>query len=187
MVVAGHSGALAAKAGFQLPILSYALQAMVSEPIKPVLNTVVMSPTTAAYVSQSDKGELVFGAGLDLYPSYAQRGNLTSRRPSSPACWNFPRVSAAQADAPMGRHRRCAWDYSPILGPSPIEGLYLNCGWGTGGFKAMPAGGYVLAHMHGNRRHHPISSAVRPVPLRNRRIDRRSRRRRDLALMANLC
>jgi sarcosine oxidase subunit beta len=159
MVVAGHSGALAAKAGFQLPILSYALQAMVSEPIKPVLNTVVMSPTTAAYVSQSDKGELVIGAGLDLYPSYAQRGNLpTTQAILAGLAELFPSFRRLKLMRQWAGIVDVAWDYSPIIGPSPIEGLYLNCGWGTGGFKAIPAGGYVLAHILATGRHHEFSA-----------------------------
>ena len=155
----GHSGVLAAKAGFRLPITSYALQAMVSEPVKPVLHTVAMSWATGMYVSQSDKGELVFGAGLDLYPSYAQRGNLPTTQAIVAAMLEiFPpfrrlkmlRQWAGIVDVP--------WDYSPILGPSPVGGLYLNCGWGTGGFKATPAGGYFLAHAMATGRHHPISA-----------------------------
>ena len=155
----GHSGVLAAKAGFRLPITSYALQAMVSEPVKPVLHTVAMSWATGMYVSQSDKGELVFGAGLDLYPSYAQRGNLpTTQTVVAGMLEIFPafrrlkmlRQWAGLVDVP--------WDYSPILGPSPVAGLYLNCGWGTGGFKATPAGGYLLAHAVATGMHHAISA-----------------------------
>jgi len=159
MVVAGHSGALAAKAGFRLPILSYALQAMVSEPIKPVLDTVVMSPTTGAYVSQSDKGELVIGAGLDLYPSYAQRGNLPSTQSILAGLAElFPSFRRLKLLRQWAGTVDVAWDYSPIIGPSPVEGLYLNCGWGTGGFKAIPAGGYVLAHLLATGRHHEFSA-----------------------------
>ena len=159
LAVAGHSGVLAAKAGFRLPITSYALQAMVSEPVKPVLHKVAISLTTATYVSQSDKGELVVGGGLDLYPSYAQRGNL-------------PIVETVVAGLtemfPIFRELKLLrkWaglvdvvdDSSPIIGPSPVENLYLNCGWGTGGFKAIPAGGYLLAHLIAKRSHHPLSA-----------------------------
>ena len=159
VAVAGHSGVLAAKAGFRLPITSYALQAMVSEPVKPILHKVAISLTTGVYVSQSDKGELVFGGGLDLYPSYAQRGNL-------------PIVETVVAGLtemfPIFRELKLLrkWaglvdvvdDSRPIIGPSPVENLYLNCGWGTGGFKAIPAGGYLLAHLIANKSHHPLSA-----------------------------
>jgi sarcosine oxidase subunit beta len=159
LAVAGHSGVLAAKAGFRLPITSYALQAMVSEPVKPVLDRVAISLVTGTYVSQSDKGELVIGGGLDLYPSYAQRGNL-------PVVEN---VIAGLAEMfPIFRELKLLrkWagvvdvvtDSSPIIGPSPVENLYLNCGWGTGGFKAIPAGGYLLAHLIAHKSHHPLSA-----------------------------
>ena len=147
VAVAGHSSRLAEMAGFRLPITSYALQAFVSEPLKPVLDTVVMSPATGVYMSQSDKGGLVIGGGLDLYPSYAQRGNM-------PVMRNVLGAIAAQFPA-LGRVRLLRqWagivdvvpDSSPIIGASPIPGLFLNCGWGTGGFKAIPVGGTMLAH-----------------------------------------
>lgn len=159
LCAAGHSGVLAGMAGFRLPIQSYALQAMVSEPVKPVLDTVVMSSATGMYVSQSDKGELVFGAGLDLYPSYAQRGNLPVQQDVAAGMLEmFPafrrlkllRVWAGLVDV--------CWDYSPIIGPAPVAGMYLNCGWGTGGFKAIPAGGWMLAHLLATGAHHPISA-----------------------------
>ena len=159
LCAAGHSGVLAGMAGFKLPIQSYALQAMVSEPVKPVLDTVVMSAATGMYVSQSDKGELVFGAGLDLYPSYAQRGNLPVLRDVVAGMLEmfpaFRRLKLLRAWA--GLVDVC-WDYSPIIGPAPVEGMYLNCGWGTGGFKAIPAGGWMLAHLLATGRHHPISA-----------------------------
>ena len=146
-VVAGHSSELARLAGFRLPISSYALQAFVTEAIKPVLSRVVLSPATGMYISQSDHGGLVIGGSLDRYLSYAQRGNLPV------AC----EVLGAVADQfpAFGRLRLLRqWagivdvvqDSSPILGESPIPGLYLNCGWGTGGFKGIPVGGWTLAH-----------------------------------------
>ncbi len=155
----GHSGVLAAKAGFRLPITSYALQAMVSEPVKPVLHMVAMSWATGMYVSQSDKGELVFGAGLDLYPSYAQRGNLPTTQAIVAAMLEiFPAFRRLKMLRQWAGIVDVPWDYSPILGPSPVANLYLNCGWGTGGFKATPAGGYFLAHAMATGRHHPISA-----------------------------
>lgn len=147
VAVAGHSSRLAEMAGFRLPIASHALQAFVSEPLKPVLDTVVLSPATGCYMSQSDKGGLVIGGALDLYPSYAQRGNM-------PVIRNVLGAVAAQYPS-LGRVRLLRqWagivdivpDSSPILGASPVPGLYLDCGWGTGGFKAIPVGGTVLAH-----------------------------------------
>ncbi len=159
LAVAGHSGVLAAKAGFKLPIQSYALQAMVSEPIKPVLDTVVLSGATGIYCSQSDKGELVFGAGLDLYPSYAQRGNLPTGQTIIAALLDmFPRFRSLKLLRQWAGIVDVCWDYSPLIGRSPVEGLFLNCGWGTGGFKAIPAGGWLLAHILATGRHHPISA-----------------------------
>jgi sarcosine oxidase subunit beta len=159
MSVAGHSGVLAEKAGFRLPITSYALQAMVSEPLKPVLDTVVMSTATGMYVSQSDKGELVFGAGLDLYPSYAQRGNLPVEQAVIAGMLElFPSFRRLKLLRQWAGIVDVCWDYSPILGPSPVPGLSLNCGWGTGGFKASPAGGWLLAHSMATGAHHALSA-----------------------------
>lgn len=173
MAVAGHSSHLAAKAGFRLPLTSYALQACVSEPIKPALDTVVLSPSTGVYASQSDKGEIVIGGGLDRVPSYGQRGNLPVLEDIiSGLLEMFPsfrqlrmmRQWAGIVDVPP--------DSSPILGESPLPGLFLNCGWGTGGFKAIPAGGTLLAHLLATGKHHDIS---RPFDLdrfaRGRLID----------------
>ena len=154
----GHNGVLARKAGFRLPLTSYALQAMVSEPIKPVLDTVAMSWATGMYVSQSDKGELVFGAGLDLYPSYAQRGNLNvTQNVVAGMLEIFPAFRGLRMLRQWAGIVDVPWDYSPILGPSPVGNLYLNAGWGTGGFTATPAGGFFLAHAMATGQHHDIS------------------------------
>jgi sarcosine oxidase subunit beta len=159
LTASGHNGVLAAMAGFRLPITSYALQAMVSEPLKPVLNTVAMSTATGMYVSQSDKGELVFGQGLDLYPSYAQRGNLPVTQSVVASMLEiFPAFRGLKMLRQWAGIVDVPWDYSPILGPSPVGDLHLNCGWGTGGFKATPAGGYFLAHSMATGRHHAISA-----------------------------
>ncbi|UPT63251.1 MAG: sarcosine oxidase subunit beta family protein [Hyphomonadaceae bacterium JAD_PAG50586_4] len=158
IVVAGHSSELGRAAGFELPITSYALQAFVTEPIKPTLDVVSWSLATGVYISQSDKGGLVFGGALDLYPSYAQRGNLPIGN----------QVIGAIADLypSFGRVRLLRhWagivdvvhDSSPIIGESPVPGLYMNCGWGTGGFKAIPAGGLLLAHHLATGQPHPIA------------------------------
>jgi sarcosine oxidase subunit beta len=159
LAAAGHSGVLAAMAGFRLPIQSYALQAMVSEPIKPALNTVVLSTATGTYVSQSDKGELVFGGGMDLYPSYAQRGNLpVGEAVIAGLLEMFPSFRRLKLMRQWAGIVDVCWDYSPIIGPAPVQGLYLNCGWGTGGFKAIPAGGWALAHLLATGRHHEMSA-----------------------------
>ncbi len=146
-------------AGFRLPVQSYALQAMVSEPIKPALDTVVLSTATGTYVSQSDKGELVFGAGMDLYPSYAQRGNLPVGEAMVAGLLEiFPAFRGLKLMRQWAGIVDVCWDYSPIIGPAPVRGLFLNCGWGTGGFKAIPAGGWALAHLLATGRHHEISA-----------------------------
>ena len=147
MTVAGHSSVLAEKAGFRLPVTSYALQAFVSEPLKPVIDTVVLSLATGIYVSQSDKGGLVIGGGLDLYPSYAQRGNLpTAQGVLGALAEQFPRFGRVRLARQWAGIVDVTPDSSPLIGRTPVAGLYMNCGWGTGGFKAIPVGGTVLAH-----------------------------------------
>ncbi|MCO5071698.1 MAG: sarcosine oxidase subunit beta family protein [Rhizobiaceae bacterium] len=173
MAVAGHSSVLAAKAGFRLPINSYALQACVSEPVKPILDTVVISPDTGVYVSQSDKGEMVIGGALDRIPSYAQRGNLpVLENVISGMLDMFPVFGQLKMMRQWAGIVDVVPDSSPIIGESPLPGLFLNCGWGTGGFKAIPAGGTMLAHLLATGTHHDIS---RPFDLdrfaRGRLID----------------
>ncbi len=157
MAVAGHSTVIADMAGFRLPVTSRCLQAMVSEPLKPLLDHVVISPATGVYINQTQKGELVMGGVLDLYHSYGQRGTFpTIEKVVTAAVEMFP----AFANMRLMRH----WagivdivpDSSPILGATPVENLYINCGWGTGGFKAIPAGGYMLAHSMATGRPHPL-------------------------------
>jgi sarcosine oxidase subunit beta len=160
IAVAGHSSVLAAKAGFRLPVKSYALQAMVSEPLKPVLDTVVLSSAMGTYLSQSDKGELVIGGGLDLYPSYAQRGNLPVNETTVAGMLAmFPAFSRVRMLRHWGGICDVVHDSSPIIGATPVEGLYLSCGWGTGGFKAIPAGGFCLAHTMATGRPHALNAA----------------------------
>jgi sarcosine oxidase subunit beta len=173
MAVAGHSSVLAAKAGFQLPINSYALQACVSEPVKPILDTVLLAMGTGTYVSQSDKGEMVIGGGLDRIPSYAQRGNLPVLETVIAGLLEmFPAFGQLKLMRQWAGIVDVVPDSSPIIGPSPLPGLFLNCGWGTGGFKAIPAGGTFLAHLLATGEHHDIS---RPFDLdrfaRGRLID----------------
>ena len=158
LAVAGHSSVLAAKAGFELPIRSYSLQAMVSEPVKPCLDTVVLYLGTATYLFQSDKGEIVVGGGLDRVPSYAQRGNPPMQQHIiSGMLEMFPSFGQLKMLRQWAGVVDVVPDSSPIIGPSPLPGLYLNCGWGTGGFKSIPAGGWLLANLIANGTHHEIS------------------------------
>ena len=147
VVTAGHSSVMAEMAGLRLPIDSHPLQALVSEPIKPVLDTVVMSNAVHVYVSQSDKGELVIGAGADLYNSYAQRGSFTVIEETVRALVElFPFTSRLAMMRSWGGIVDICPDASPIISKMPVDGLYFNCGWGTGGFKATPGSGWVFAH-----------------------------------------
>jgi sarcosine oxidase, subunit beta len=158
LAVAGHSSLLAARAGFHLPLTSFTLQAMVSQPIAPALDTVLVSPATGTYVNQSDKGEIVIGGALDRLPSYAQRGGLpVTEQVLAGLLEMFPAFATLRLMRQWGGTVDVTPDSSPLLGPSPVPGLFLNCGWGTGGFKAIPAGGLLLAHLLATGDHHPIS------------------------------
>jgi sarcosine oxidase subunit beta len=159
-VAAGHSSVLAAMAGIRLPIESHPLQALVSEPIKPVLDTVVMSGAVHVYVSQSDKGELVLGAGIDAYNSYAQRGSLHVIEHQLTALTElFPIFSRLKMLRQWGGIVDVCPDASPIVAKMPVDGLYFNCGWGTGGFKATPGSGWVFAHTIAQDRPHKLNEA----------------------------
>ena len=157
IAVAGHSGVLCAMAGFKLPVSSHVLQAMVSEPIKPVLNTVINSGLVHVYVSQSDKGELVMGAGLDTYNSYSQFGSSPVVEDVMTALTDlFPIFSRLRFLRQWGGIVDTCPDASPIIGKTPVENLFLNCGWGTGGFKATPGAGFVYAHTIATGEPHPL-------------------------------
>ena len=159
LVAAGHSSVLAAMAGLRLPIESHPLQAMVSEPIKPVLNSVVMSNTVHVYVSQSDKGELVIGAGIDGFNSYAQRGSFQVIESQMGALLElFPIFSRLRMLRQWGGIVDVCPDASPIVGKTPVDGLYINCGWGTGGFKATPGSGWVFAHTIARNEPHELNA-----------------------------
>ena len=159
IVAAGHSSVLAAMAGIRLPIESHTLQAMVSEPIKPVLNSVVMSNTVHVYVSQSDKGELVIGAGMDGYNSYSQRGSFQIVEGQMGALVElFPIFSRLRLLRQWGGIVDVCPDASPIVSKTPVGGLYINCGWGTGGFKATPGSGWVFAHTIAQDRPHALNA-----------------------------
>jgi sarcosine oxidase subunit beta len=160
IAVAGHSSVLAKLAGFALPVTSYALQAMVTEPVKPRLDVVVIAPGTGAYVSQSDKGEMVIGASLDHFPSYAQRGSFGVLQSVVAATLAmFPSFSRLRLLRQWAGIVDVVHDSSPIIGPTPVPGLYINCGWGTGGFKAIPVGGWTLAHVLATGKSHELAEA----------------------------
>jgi sarcosine oxidase subunit beta len=156
---AGHNSVVAAMAGVRLPLQSHPLQALVSEPVKPVLDCVVMSGTVHVYVSQSDKGELVLGAGIDGYNSYAQRGSFHVIEGQMAALLElFPSFSRLRMLRSWAGIVDVAPDASPIIGRLPVEGLYLNGGWGTGGFKATPGAGWIYAHTIANDAPHPLAA-----------------------------
>ena len=173
IAAAGATPGLVALAGVRLPIHTYALQAFVSEPVKPMLDTVLLYLGTGTYVSQSDKGELVFGGGLDRVPTHAQRGNLPAQETViSGLLEMFPAFAQLKLLRQWAGVVDVVPDSSPVIGPAGPEGLFINCGWGTGGFKAIPAGGWLLAHLLAKGAHHEIS---RPFDLdrfaRGRLID----------------
>ena len=146
LVAAGHSSVLASMVGLRLPIQSHPLQALVSALYQPVLNCVVMSNAVHVYVSQADKGELVMGAGMDTYNSYAQRGSFHVIQDQMAAAVElFPMFAHARMLRSWGGIVDVSPDASPIIGPTGVPGLFINCGWGTGGFKATPASGWVFA------------------------------------------
>jgi sarcosine oxidase subunit beta len=156
---AGHSSVLAAMAGVRLPLQSHPLQALVSEPVKPVLDCVVMSNTVHVYVSQSDKGELVMGAGIDAFNSYAQRGSFPIIEAQIAATLElFPIFSRLKMLRSWAGIVDVSPDASPIIGKLPVAGLYLNGGWGTGGFKATPGAGHIFAHTIANDAPHPLAA-----------------------------
>jgi len=159
IVVAGHTSALAAMAGLRLPITSHPLQALVSEPIKPILDKVVMSNAVHVYVSQSDRGELVIGAGIDAYIGYGQRGGFQVIEGQMGALVElFPIFSRLRMMRQWGGIVDTCPDASPIIGKTPIAGLYINGGWGTGGFKATPGSGWVFAHTIARDEPHPLNA-----------------------------
>jgi sarcosine oxidase subunit beta len=159
---AGHTSVLMQSAGVRMPLESYPLQALVSEPVKPCFPCVVMSNTVHAYISQSDKGELVIGAGTDQYVSYSQRGGLPVIEHTLAAiCEMFPVFARMRMLRMWGGIVDVTPDRSPILGRTPVPGLFVNCGWGTGGFKATPGAGHLLAHTVATGAPHPINAPFR--------------------------
>ena len=160
VVAAGHSSVIANMAGLKLPIESKPLQALVSEPIKPIIDTVVMSNAVHAYVSQSDKGELVIGAGTDSYVSYTQRGTHEIVESTLMAVLElYPIFSRLRMLRQWGGVVDICPDASPIISKTSIKGLYFNCGWGTGGFKATPGSGHLFAHTIAKDEPHFLNAA----------------------------
>ena len=148
VAVAGHSGQVAAMAGLRLPVETVPLQAFVSEPMKPVLDVVVTCPALSVYLSQSDKGELVIGGGSDGYVSYAQRGSYQVLEDTIVSLVEmFPLLSRVKLMRQWAGAIDLSYDTSPIISATPVRGLYVSTGWGSGGFKAIPAGGRAFAKL----------------------------------------
>jgi len=161
IVAAGHSTVIADMAGIRLPIESHPLQALVSEPLKPIFPNVVMSNAIHAYISQSDKGDLVIGAGIDQYAGYGQRGSYHTIEHTLQAIVEmFPIFSRVRMNRQWGGIVDVSPDACPIIGLTPVKGLYINCGWGTGGFKATPGSGWVMAHTVAQDRPHTLNEAL---------------------------
>lgn len=159
VVVAGHSGVLADMAGLRLPIASHPLQAFVSEPVKPILDSVVMSNQIHGYVSQSDKGELVIGAGIDAYLGYGQRGSFPIVEHTLTAIKAlFPIFSRMRMLRQWGGVVDVTPDACPLITKTDVRGLYFDCGWGTGGFKATPGSGWVFAHTIAHDEAHELNA-----------------------------
>ena len=159
VVVAGSSSVLARMADIRLPIETHPLQAWVSDPVKPVLDTVVMSNAVHAYVSQTDRGEILMGAGIDAYTGYSQRGGLAVVEHAMAAVVElFPIFSRMRMMRQWAGMVDVCPDACPIVGKTPVEGLYFNCGWGTGGYKATPGSGWVFAHTIANDEPHDLNA-----------------------------
>ncbi|MEL6794255.1 MAG: sarcosine oxidase subunit beta family protein, partial [Pseudomonadota bacterium] len=162
MAGAGRSGQLAAMAGLRLPIESHVLQAFVSEGLKPIIPGVITFGAGHFYVSQSDKGGLVFGGDIDMYNTYAQRGNLpVVQDVCEGAMAIMPMIGKAKLLRSWGGIMDMSMDGSPIIDKTPLDGLYLNCGWCYGGFKATPASGWVFAHLIATDEPHPTAVEMR--------------------------
>ncbi|MFG2078464.1 sarcosine oxidase subunit beta [Nonomuraea maritima] len=158
LAAAGHTSVLAERAGIRLPLQSHPLQALVSELLEPVLDCVVMSNAVHVYVSQAHKGELVMGAGIDAYNSYGQRGGVHVIEAQMAAALElFPIFSRVRVLRTWAGIVDVSPDASPVIGPTPVEGLYVNAGWGTGGFKATPGSGWVYADTLAHDRPHPLA------------------------------
>jgi len=163
LCVAGHSSQLAAMAGVRLPITSITLQAAVTEPVEPIFDLVMLSARVHVYVSQSDRGEIVVGGGADVFNSYAQRGSLATQGLNFSALLELlPVFSRLRLMRQWSGTCDMAYDVSPIVGKTPVENLYISTGWGTGGYKTIPAGGETLAWTIANDEPHEL---LRPFQL----------------------
>ncbi|WBU53071.1 sarcosine oxidase subunit beta family protein [Paracoccus sp. SCSIO 75233] len=168
---AGHTSVVMQSAGVRLPLESYPLQALVSEPVKPVFPCVVMSNTVHAYISQSDKGELVIGSGTDQYTSYSQRGGLLLIEHTVAAiCEIFPIFTRMRMLRKWGGIVDVTPDRSAIISKTPVPGLYVNCGWGTGGFKATPGAAHTFAWTIAKDEPHPINAPFTMERFRSGRL-----------------
>ncbi len=162
IVVAGRSSQVAAMAGLRLPIESHVLQAFVTEGLKPCIDHVISFGMGHFYISQSDKGGLVFGGDLDFYASYAARGNLPMVEHVMEAGMTLmPMIGRAKLLRAWGGIMDMSPDGSPIIDKTPVEGLFLDCGWNYGGFKAVPASGWCLAHLMATGEPHPVAARYR--------------------------
>ena len=162
IVVAGRSGQVAAMAGMRLPIESHVLQAFVTEGLKPVIDNVITFGMGHFYISQSDKGGLVFGGDLDFYASYASRGNLPAAEHVMEAGMTLmPMIGKAKVLRSWGGIMDMSPDGSPIIDRTETKGLYLDCGWCYGGFKAVPGSGNCFAHLMATDRPHPAAEKFR--------------------------
>ena len=162
IVVAGRSSQVAAMAGIRLPIESHILQAFVTEGLKPVIDHVVSFGMGHFYISQSDKGGLVFGGDLDFYASYAARGNLPMKEHVMEAAMTLmPMIGKAKVLRSWGGIMDMSPDGSPIIDRTPVEGLYIDCGWNYGGFKAVPASGWCMAHLMATGEPHAVAAKFR--------------------------
>ena len=159
LVVAGHSGQLAEMAGFRLPIEAVALQALVSEPIKPCMDVVVMANTVHGYMSQSDKGEMVIGGGTDGFNNFTQRGSFHHIEETLRALVEtFPVISRLKMLRQWGGIVDMTGDRSPLISKTPLGGCFIDCGWGTGGFKAIPGSGWAMAELMATGEPGPLSA-----------------------------
>ena len=159
MVVAGNASVLSEMAGFRLPMESVALQALVSEPIKPCMDVVVMANTVHGYMSQSDKGEMVIGGGTDAFNNYTQRGSFHHIEETVRALVEtFPMVSRLKMLRQWGGIVDVTGDRSPIISATPVNNCFVNCGWGTGGFKSIPGSGWAMAQLMATG-HSPLAEA----------------------------
>jgi sarcosine oxidase subunit beta len=162
IVVAGRSSQVAAMAGLRLPIESHVLQAFVTEGLKPAIDHVISYGMGHFYISQSDKGGLVFGGDIDFYASYAARGNVPMAEHVMEAAMTLmPMIGRAKVLRSWGGIMDMTPDGSPIIDRTPIAGLFLNCGWNYGGFKAVPASGWCLAHLMATGQPHPVAARYR--------------------------